>query len=108
MQGRQQKGYPNAMSKAGAQLVRYALEQLGIGHTFGTVGSQNAPIYDQLSKSKVLKTHRVNFDISGAFMADAVNRVRPDQIGVMLIVSDTGIAHASSGIAEALLAGSPY
>ena len=40
-------------------------------------------------------------------MADAVNRVRPDQIGVMLIVSDTGIAQATSGIAEALLAGSP-
>ena len=61
------------MSKAGAQLVRYALEQLGIGHTFGMVGSQNAPIYDQLSRSKALKTHRVNFDISAAFMADAVN-----------------------------------
>ena len=40
-------------------------------------------------------------------MADAVNRVRPDQIGVMLIVPDTGIAQVSSGIAEALLAGSP-
>lgn len=95
------------MSKTGAQLVRYALEQLGIGHTFGTVGSQNAPICDQLSQSKVIKIHRVNFDISAAFMADAVSRVRPDQIGVMLVASDTGIAQATSGIAEALLAGSP-
>ena len=95
------------MSKTGAQLVCYALEQLGIEHTFATVGTKNAVIYDQLSQSKTVSTHIVKHDMSAAFMADAVSRAHPDQVGTMLIASDTGVTQAISGIAQALLAGSP-
>ena len=95
------------MSKTGAQLVRYALEQLGIEHTFAIAGSKNVLIYDQLSQSKTVSTHLVKHDMSAAFMADAISRAHPHQVGTMLIASDTGITQAIIGIAEALLAGSP-
>jgi acetolactate synthase I/II/III large subunit len=39
------------MNKTGAWLVRYALEQLGIEHTFGIPGIANAEIYDELNQS---------------------------------------------------------
>ncbi len=82
------------MSKTGAQLVCYALEQLGIEHTFATVGTKNAVIYDQLSQSKTVSTHIVKHDMSAAFMADAGSRAHPDQVGTMLIASDLSLIHS--------------
>ncbi len=95
------------MNKTGAWLVRYALEQLGINHTFGIPGVQNAEIYDQLSQSDSITPHLVNHEMSAAFMADAVSRTHAGSIGTMVIVSGSSVTHSASGIGEALLAGVP-
>ena len=95
------------MNKSGAWLTQYALEQLGISHTFGIPGVQNAEIYDQLNQSQQITPLLVNHEMNAAFMADAVSRTRAESVGTMLIVSGSGVTHAISGIGEAYLAGIP-
>ncbi|ETN92085.1 Acetolactate synthase isozyme 3 large subunit [Gammaproteobacteria bacterium MOLA455] len=95
------------MNKSGAWLTQYALEQLGITHTFGIPGVQNAEIYDQLNQSEQITPLLVNHEMNAAFMADAVSRSAAGSVGTMLIVSGSGVTHACSGIAEAYLAGIP-
>jgi acetolactate synthase-1/2/3 large subunit len=95
------------MNKSGAWLTQYALEQLGITHTFGIPGAQNAEIYDQLNQSKQITPLLVNHEMNAAFMADAVSRTSAGSVGTMLIVSGSGVTHAISGIGEAYLAGIP-
>ena len=95
------------MNKTGAWLVRYALEQLGITHSFGIPGIANAEIYDELDQSEQITPHLVNHEMSAAFMADALSRTNPDSIGIMLIVSGAGVTHSATGIGEAYLAGIP-
>ncbi|MDG1818342.1 MAG: thiamine pyrophosphate-binding protein [Porticoccaceae bacterium] len=95
------------MNKTGAWLVRYALEQLGIAHTFGIPGIANAEIYDELEQSSQITPHLVNHEMSAAFMADALSRTNHDSIGTMLIVSGAALTHSLSGIGEAYLAGVP-
>lgn len=94
------------MKKTGAQLVRHALEQLGIRHTFGIPGVHNTEIYDQLSQSTVVQPVRVTHECGGAFMADAISRTT-DSVGTLLIVPAAGAAMASPGIGEAFMAGIP-
>ena len=95
------------MNKSGAWLTQYALEQLGITHTFGIPGVQNAEIYHQLNQSEQITPLLVNHEMNAAFMADAVSRSKAGSVGTMLIVSGSGVTHACSGIAEAYLAGIP-
>ena len=95
------------MNKSGAWLTQYALEQLGISHTFGIPGVQNAEIYHQLNQSEQITPLLVNHEMNAAFMADAVSRTRAGSVGTMLVVSGSGVTHACSGIAEAYLAGIP-
>ena len=95
------------MNKTGAWLTRYALEQLGIAHTFGIPGVQNAEIYDQLNQSEQITPLLVNHEMSAAFMADAVSRICAGSVGTMVIVSGSGVTHAISGIGEAYAAGIP-
>ncbi len=95
------------MNKSGAWLIQYALEQLGITHTFGIPGVQNAEIYHQLNQSEQITPLLVNHEMNAAFMADAVSRSKAGSVGTMLIVSGSGVTHACSGIAEAYLAGIP-
>jgi len=95
------------MNKNGAWLTQYALEQLGITHTFGIPGVQNAEIYDQLNQSESITPLLVNHEMNAAFMADAVSRTSAGSVGTMLIVSGSGVTHAISGIGEAYLAGIP-
>lgn len=94
------------MKKSGAWLVRYALEQLGIRHTFGIPGVHNTEIYDELNKSETITPLLVTHEGGAAFMADAVSRTS-DSIGTLLVVPAAGITHAASGIAEAHLDGVP-
>ncbi|MBI5926941.1 MAG: thiamine pyrophosphate-binding protein [Aquabacterium sp.] len=94
------------MKKTGAELVRHALEQLGIRHTFGIPGVHNTEIYDQLASSEVVTPIRVNHEGCGAFMADAVSRTN-DFNGALLIVPAAGTALAMAGIGEAYLDGVP-
>lgn len=94
------------MKKTGAWLVRYALEQIGVRHTFGIPGVHNTEIYDELNKSETIEPMLVTHEGGGAFMADAVSRVS-DSIGTLLIVPAAGVTHAASGIGEAFLDGIP-
>jgi len=94
------------MKKTGAQLARFALEQIGVERTFGIPGVHNTELYDELNQSETITPVLVTHEVGGAFMADAVSRTS-DSIGTMVIVPAAGATHASSGIGEAYLAGVP-
>jgi len=92
--------------KTGAQLVRYALEQLGVRYTFGIPGVHNTEIYDELASSEQITPIRVNHEASAAFMADATSRTS-GIIGALVIAPAAGTTMASPGIGEAFLEGIP-
>ncbi len=94
------------MKKSGAWLVRYALEQIGVKHTFGIPGVHNTEIYDELENSTLIQPMLVTHEGGGSFMADAISRTS-EQVGTLLIVPAAGVTHASSGIGEASLDGVP-
>ena len=94
------------MKKTGAWLVKYALEQVGVRHTFGIPGVHNTEIYDELNKSDLITPMLVTHEGCGAFMADAMSRTS-DTIGTLVIVPAAGATHAASGIGEAFLDGIP-
>lgn len=94
------------MKKTGAELVRYALEQIGARFTFGIPGVHNTEIYDQLNMSNAIKPVLVTHEAGAAFMADAISRTTPS-IGVCLVVPAAGLTHAMSGVGEAFLDGIP-
>lgn len=94
------------MKKSGAALARYALEQIGVTHTFGIPGVHNTELYDELNASESIQPVLVAHEGGGAFMADAVSRMGKS-IGTMVIVPAAGVTHAASGIGEAGLDGIP-
>lgn len=94
------------MKRSGAWLTRYALESIGVTHTFGIPGEHNAELYAELDKSERITPCLATHEASAAFMADAVSRTT-DTIGTLMIVPASGITHAASGIGEAFLAGIP-
>lgn len=94
------------MKKSGAWLVRYALEQIGVKHTFGIPGVHNTEIYDELENSPLIQPMLVTHEGGASFMADAISRTS-NQVGTLLIVPAAGVTHASSGIGEASLDGIP-
>lgn len=91
------------MRSHGAALVRYALEQIGVQHTFGIPGVHNTELYDELDRSEQITPHLVTSEFCGGFAADAVTRL--GGLGVLAIVPAAGLTHAASGIAEAYLDG---
>jgi acetolactate synthase I/II/III large subunit len=94
------------MKRTGAWLAVYALEQLGITHTFGIPGVHNTEMYDELNRSDKITPVLVTHECGGAFMADAVSRTGSN-VGTLVIVPAAGATHAMSGIAEAFLDGIP-
>lgn len=94
------------MKKTGAWLTVYALEQIGVTHTFGIPGLQNTEIYDELNSSEKITPVLVTHEGGASFMADAVSRTS-SSIGTMVIVPSAGVTHAMSGIGEAYLDGIP-
>ena len=94
------------MKRSGAWLTRYALENIGVTHTFGIPGEHNSEIYQQLEESDLITPCLVTHEASAAYMADAVSRTT-DSIGTLMIVPASGITNAASGIGEAYLAGTP-
>jgi acetolactate synthase-1/2/3 large subunit len=89
-----------------AWLIRYALEELGVRHTFGIPGVHNIELYDELASSRSIEPVLVTHEMCGSFMADAVSRTT-DSIGALAIVPAAGVTHAMSGIGEAFLGGVP-
>lgn len=94
------------MKKTGAELALFALEELGVRHTFGIPGVHNTELYDQLNSSKQITPIMVTHEGGASFMADAVSRVS-DSIGTLVVVPAAGLTHAASGIGEAFLDGIP-
>jgi len=94
------------MHRTAASLARYALEQLGIRHTFGIPGVHNTELYDEFGASESITPVLVAHEGGGAFMADAVSRTGAG-VGTLLIVPAAGVTHAASGIGEAFLDGIP-
>lgn len=94
------------MKKTGAWLTRYALEQIGVTHTFGIPGFHNTAIYTELQQSDTITPHLVTHEVSAAFMADAISRTT-HSIGTLLIIPGAGVTHAASGIGEAFLGDIP-
>ena len=84
----------------------YALEQIGVKHTFGIPGVHNTEIYDELNKSEHIEPVLVTHEAGAAFMADGVSRTSGG-IGTLVIVPAAGMTHAMSGIGEAYLDGIP-
>src|SRR5690606_7178001 len=94
------------MKKTGAALARFALEQLGVTHTFGIPGVHNTELYDELNASDSIQPVLVTHECGAAFMADAFSRTGKS-IGTLVIVPAAGVTHAASGIGEAGLDGIP-
>ena len=93
--------------RTGAWLVRYALEQLPVSHTFGIPGVHTTELYDELSQSEKIRPVLVTHECCGAFAADAISRTSAGKIGCLAIVPAAGVTHAMSGIGEAYLDGVP-
>jgi acetolactate synthase-1/2/3 large subunit len=94
------------MRKTAAWLVRQALEEIGVRHTFGIPGVHNIELYDELAESESILPLLVTHEVGAAFMADAVSRVS-DTVGVLVVVPAAGLTHAMSGVGEAFLDGIP-
>lgn len=93
--------------RSGAYLVRWALEQLPVSHTFGIPGVHTTELYDELAKSERISPVLVTHEGCGAFMADCLSRTGDGRIGALVIVPAAGLTHAMSGIGEAFLDGIP-
>src|SRR5579859_924212 len=93
--------------RTGAWLVRYALEQLPVSHTFGIPGVHTTEIYDELSRSEKIRPVLPTHECCGAFAADAISRTAAGEIGCLVIVPAAGVTHAMSGIGECYLDGIP-
>lgn len=94
------------MKRTGAQLLAFALEQVGVKYTFGIPGTHTTEIYDAINESKAIEPILVTHEGGAAFMADAISRTT-DSIGCITIVPAAGLTHAMSGIGEAFLDGIP-
>jgi len=94
------------MSRTAASLLREALENVRVRHTFGIPGVHNTEIYDDLARSPTITPVLVTHEGAAAFTADAVSRCGTS-LGTLVIVPAAGVTHAANGIAEAHLDGIP-
>ncbi len=90
----------------GGEIVVRALEDESVPFTFGIPGTHNIELYDALSRSARVRPILVTDEQSASFMADAVSRSSAT-LGCANLVPGAGLTHASSGIAEAFLDGTP-
>ena len=95
------------MSKmTGGDIVVRALEDEGVGFTFGIPGTHNIELYASLARSSRVRPVLVTDEQSASFMADGVARAS-GQLAAVNVVPGAGLTHALSGIAEAYLDGIP-
>jgi acetolactate synthase-1/2/3 large subunit len=90
----------------GGDIVVRALEDEGVGFTFGIPGTHNIELYDSLARSKSVRPVLVTDEQSASFMADGIARAS-GRLAAVNVVPGAGLTHALSGIAEAYLDGIP-
>lgn len=88
------------MKIPGGRIVVRALEDAGVGFTFGIPGTHNIELYDALAESGRVRPILVTDEQGASFMADAVWRAT-GTLGCCNVVPGAGLTHAMSGIAEA-------
>jgi len=94
------------MKVTGGDIVVRALEDEGVGFTFGIPGTHNIELYDSLARSSSVRPVLVTDEQSASFMADGVARAS-GRLAAVNLVPGAGLTHALSGIAEAYLDGIP-
>jgi acetolactate synthase-1/2/3 large subunit len=94
------------MKMTGGDIVVRALEDEGVGFTFGIPGTHNIELYDSLARSSSVRPVLVTDEQSASFMADGVARAS-GRLAAVNLVPGAGLTHALSGIAEAYLDGIP-
>jgi acetolactate synthase-1/2/3 large subunit len=90
------------MKLTGGEIVVRALEDEGIGFTFGIPGTHNIELYDALAESDRVRPVLVTDEQSASFMADGHWRAS-GRLACVNVVPGAGLTHAMSGIAEAFL-----
>ena len=89
----------------GAQALWETLARLGVTHVFGYPGGAILPTYDALPEARV--THvLVRHEQSAAHMADGFARAT-GRVGVAMTTSGPGATNLVTGIATAMMDGSP-
>jgi acetolactate synthase-1/2/3 large subunit len=96
---------PRPATVTGGQAVWETLARLGTSHVFGYPGGAVLPIYDALPESGV-KHVLVRHEQSAAHMADGFARAT-GRVGVAMATSGPGATNLVTGIATAMLDGSP-
>ena len=83
----------------GADLLRGALEHLGIAHVFGLPGTQNVGLFEALRRARV-RTIVPTSELSAGFMANGYARTC-GRVGVVCAIQGPGFTWALTAIAEA-------
>jgi acetolactate synthase I/II/III large subunit len=89
------------MTKLGSEIICDALEQLGATTVFGMPGTQNVPLYEALSKSK-LRTITTTNELAATMAAVGYYRAS-GKTGVVTTIPGPGFTFALTGLAEASL-----
>ncbi len=96
---------PKAATMTGGQIVWDTLARLGVTHVFGYPGGAILPTYDALPESGI--THVLaRHEQSAAHMADGFARAT-GRVGVAMATSGPGATNLVTGIATAMMDGSP-
>ena len=100
-----EKERPEPSALTGGQAIWETLARLGVTHVFGYPGGAILPTYDALPEARV--THvLVRHEQSAAHMADGFARAT-GRVGVAMATSGPGATNLVTGIATAMMDGSP-
>jgi acetolactate synthase I/II/III large subunit len=83
----------------GAETLALALEQVGVTHVFGLPGTQNAPLFPALARTRV-RTVLAGSELMAAFMANGFARTGGG-VPVVAAIPGPGFTYALTGFAEA-------
>jgi acetolactate synthase-1/2/3 large subunit len=83
----------------GADLLKGAIESLGVGHVFGLPGTQNVGLFEVLRSARV-RTIVATSELAAGFMANGYARTC-GRVGVVCAIPGPGFTWALTAIAEA-------
>ena len=83
----------------GADLLKGAIESLGVGHVFGLPGTQNVGLFEVLRSARV-RTIVATSELAAGFMANGYARTY-GRVGVVCAIPGPGFTWALTAIAEA-------